>query len=84
MEEESAIEKALFDMNLKINQLHQEQARFLESDSTQKGSKMYMYDTAVKLPKISVPSFYGNLLNWNTFWEQFEDSHSLKGTTDGC
>ena len=26
----------------------------------------------VKLPKIDVPTFDGNLLNWQTFWEQFQ------------
>ena len=27
--------------------------------------------TGVKLPKIDVPTFDGNILNWQTFWEQF-------------
>ena len=25
----------------------------------------------VKLPKLDVPSFDGNILNWKTFWDQF-------------
>lgn len=25
----------------------------------------------VRLPKIDVPTFDGNLINWRTFWEQF-------------
>ena len=37
-----------------------------------------MKDTGVKLPKISVSSFDGNLLNWNTFWEQFKLPIHLK------
>ena len=26
----------------------------------------------IRLPKIGVPSFDGNILNWTSFWEQFE------------
>lgn len=26
---------------------------------------------SVKLPKLDVPTFDGNLLNWHSFWEQF-------------
>ena len=25
----------------------------------------------VKLPKLDVPTFNGDILNWHTFWEQF-------------
>ena len=35
-------------------------------------------DPGLCLPKISVPSFDGNLRNWNTFWEQFEIAIHLK------
>ena len=28
--------------------------------------------TGVKLPKIDVPRFNGNVLNWRSFWEQFD------------
>ena len=31
-------------------------------------------ESCVKLPKIDVPTFNGNILHWNTFWEQFEVS----------
>ena len=30
--------------------------------------------TGVKLPKISVPRFDGDIMNWSSFWEQFEVS----------
>jgi hypothetical protein len=30
--------------------------------------------TGVKLPKLDVPKFDGNILNWRVFWEQFEVS----------
>ena len=26
----------------------------------------------IKLPKMNVPTFDGNILNWNTFWQQFD------------
>ena len=29
-------------------------------------------ESGVKLPKIEVPTFNGNILEWNLFWEQFE------------
>ena len=69
MAKESAIEKALFDINLKISHLHQQQAKFEETESFPRDTNMY--STGVKLPKISVPSFNRNLLNWSSFWEQF-------------
>ena len=31
-------------------------------------------ETVVRLPKIEVPTFNGNVLEWNLFWEQFEVS----------
>ena len=35
--------------------------------------KITKADTAgIRLPKISVPTFDGNILNWTTFWKQFE------------
>ena len=70
MAKELAIEKTLFDLNLKISRLHQEKVKFEETESIPRDTKMY--STGVKLPKISVPSFDGSLLNWSIFWEQFE------------
>ena len=31
----------------------------------------YGIRSGIKLPKINVPTFNGNLLNWNSFWQQF-------------
>ena len=31
-------------------------------------------ETGVRLPNIEVPSFDGNVLGWNLFWDQFEVS----------
>ena len=30
-------------------------------------------ETGVRLPKIEVTTFDGNVLGWNLFWEQFEE-----------
>ena len=35
-------------------------------------------ETGVRLPKIEVPTFDGNVLGWNLFWEQFEVSADSK------
>ena len=71
----------LFDLNLKINRLRQEQAKFVETESTPKEAKMHV--AGVRLPKISIPSFNRNLLIWSSFWEQFNIViHSKEQLTD--
>ena len=30
-----------------------------------------LFDNSLKLPKSDVPVFSGNVINWKTFWEQF-------------
>ena len=37
-----------------------------------------MSETGVRLPKIKVPTFDGNILGWNLFWEQFQVSMHSK------
>ena len=54
------MEKHIFDSSLKIKRLLQPQAHAGMGDS--KG---------IKLPKLEVPTFDGNILNWKSFWEQF-------------
>ena len=40
-------------------------------------------DGNVKLPKLDVPTFNGDILNWRTFWEQFGVSvHNRTGLSD--
>ena len=40
-------------------------------------------NTGVKLPKLDVPTFDGSILNWKTFWEQFDVSvHDRSNLTD--
>ena len=81
MAEESTIEKELFTLNLKISHVRQEQAKFLETESVSKETKVFT--TGVKLPKISVPSFKGDLLNFSSFWEQFDITiHSKQQLTE--
>ena len=37
----------------------------------------------MKLPKLEVPTFDGNVLNWTTFWEQFSISgHNRPNISD--
>ena len=58
---QSNIDEALFDTSLKMK-------RFLAKLT----ADAITADThGVKLPKIDVPTFYGDLLMWKSYWEQF-------------
>ena len=57
---QAEIEKHIFDASLEIKRLLQPQAHLDPVDT--KG---------IKLPKLEVPTFDGNILNWKSFWEQF-------------
>ena len=59
------VEKALFDCSLELRRLLQ------PKDSSDIISTETNTSKGVKLPKIDVPTFDGNILNWRTFWEQF-------------
>ena len=62
LEFEAALNQTLFDLGLLIK-------RVLSDPVSEKAtSKVY---SGVKLPKIEVPTFDGNFLNWGHFWEQF-------------
>ena len=42
-----------------------------------------MASKGVKLPKLDIPTFDGNVLHWKTFWEQFSVSiHSRVDITN--
>ena len=57
----SRLQVALFDPSLKTKQLlHDHESR-----------PKTMAPASVKLPNVSVPVFNGNILNWSTFWDQF-------------
>ena len=68
LEQGSSIKKALYAVDLKVKRLLHEQT------SSPKLSGVRHASTGVKLPKISVPTFDGNIMNWSSFWEQFEVS----------
>ena len=66
------LSKKIFDYGHKIKKL-----------LGQHGSVSVDESKGVKLPKLEVPMFDGNLLNWKTFWEQFCVSvHSRTNISD--
>ena len=71
---QASVEKTVFDCSIEVRK------HLLAHDAnstSSPGSK------GVKLPKIDVPTFDGNLLHWNTFWEQFDVAvHSKTGLSD--
>ena len=74
MEEKSKVKEILLRVDLKIERL------MLDLESSPKVSGT---EVGIRLPKISVPTFDGNMLNWTSFWEQFEIAvHSKEGLRD--
>ena len=71
------VEKGVFDCSLQIKKL-------LRSHATPSSTPSSTPDSSgVKLPKLDVPTFDGNLLNWKMFWEQFTVSvHVRSNLTD--
>jgi hypothetical protein len=69
---QNEVEKHLFDSSLEIKRLLRSPTH---SDmSSSKG---------IRLPKLEVPTFDGNILNWKSFWEQFCVSiHNRPNLTD--
>ena len=60
-------DKVLFDCSLQLKKLFTLPNPI--SDPLMESSATMV--TGVKLPKIDVPTFNSNILNWQTFWEQF-------------
>ena len=59
------LDKGVFDCSFKIKRLMYSPASPTESTTpSTEGS-------GVKLPKLAVPKFDGDIVNWRTFWEQF-------------
>ena len=58
------LEKIIFDCSVSIKK------RFAAS-SDHVPSTVAPDGKGVRLPKLDVPTFDGNVLNWRTFWEQF-------------
>ena len=64
---QSSLEDQLFDLSLRLRR----------ADSRSIQAK----NGGVKLPKLDVPTFDGNIINWQSFWEQYEVSvHSREIT----
>ena len=67
---ESTISKAIFRTSLQVRRQLQSLPPTLPKDG-------------IKLPKIDVPTFDGNVMNWRSFWEQYEVAiHSKSQLTD--
>ena len=67
-ETHSALKQILFDCSLRIKQLH---SLYLPAALA---SLPVPPSSAVRLPKLEVPTFDGNILLWKKFWEQFSVS----------
>ena len=69
---QAALETEVFDTSLSIKKSLHRPSDTPSSSSDGKG---------VKLPKLDVPTFDGNIINWRSFWEQFSvsvhDRHNL-------
>lgn len=61
------MEKGIFDCSLRIKKL-------LTPDKIPTTSSTTTDSTGVRLPKLDVPKFNGDMLEWQTFWEQFRVS----------
>ena len=67
---EATVSKVIFDLGLKIRRLLHTPVSVVHSEG-------------VKLPKIDVPTFDGDIMDWRRFWEQYEISiHSRTQLTD--
>ena len=63
---QSKMEKNAFDCSLKIRKRLHAPTHFTSKPDIIAGT------SGVKLPKLDVHTFDGNVLNWRTFWKQFE------------
>ena len=74
---QTQLDKELFDCSFKIKRLLFPSGQALDSTLPSLDSK------GVKLPKLDVPKFDGNIINWRTSWEQFSISiYSRSGLSD--
>ena len=55
----ASVQDSVFGCSLKLKKL------------TEKGKKLTTESDGVKLPKLEVPTFDGDILQWKSFWEQF-------------
>jgi len=62
----SRLDKGIFDAMLKLKGL-----LYSSKESAGMSSDPSLTTHGVRLPKLGVPTFDGDILNWITFWEQF-------------
>lgn len=63
----SGLDKQIYDVSIKIKGfLHPYQGSPISAEATPVPAHH-----GVRLPKLDVPTFDGDILNWSTFWEQF-------------
>ncbi len=62
---QARLEKEFFDCGLEVKKQLSRVPRLSDTSSTTVSGK------GVKLPKLEVPMFDGNIINWRPFWEQF-------------
>ena len=66
----ATVSKAIFDVGLRIRRLLHAPVAVVHREG-------------IKLPKIDVPTFDGDIMNWRRFWEQYEVAiHSRTNYTD--
>ena len=71
-EKRAALKQLLYDLNIELNRLARTKE---EKPPTISGATSI---TGNKLPRIEVPTFDGNILNWWIFWEQFDSAIHCK------
>ena len=67
-EKASRIERDLFDLRVAVSRRMEESTK---KEHTRDGFGVLAM-TGVNLPRIEIPTFDGNILNWRLFWEQFQ------------
>ena len=77
-ERRAALEQFLYNLKIEVDRL----AGSKEEDPPPKISGV-MGMLGVRLPRIEVPTFDGNILKWRIFWEQFDSTvHSKTQMTN--
>ena len=62
---QTELEQLLFDCSLEVKEL------LARSSTPTSSSSAHAESPGLKLPKLDVPTFNGNILQWRSFWEQF-------------
>ena len=70
-DEETRISKSIFDACLHIRSLLSTTPPVAPAVATAAPTVPTAEEGGVRLPKIEVPNFDRNIMNWKTFWEQY-------------